>query len=188
MNFNDKFNPASHIIELADDTRCANLAEGQGDAKATLTDTNGCQCDIILKNALYVPSFTQNIFSVQAATARGADVKFGKTSAQLQSHGTIFDIKKKGNLYFLNSSKDAKVSYYTLYEWRVILGHCNKADILNLEKHVDGMTVTDRSDFECEVCALGKMTDERSRKPDTSAKKPLDTIHVDLVVLLNQRT
>ena len=178
--FNKNFHPASHIIELADGTRCANLAEGQGDAETTLTDTNGRRRNVVLKNALYVPSFDQNIFSVQAATESGAEVAFGKTSAQLHSHGTVFNIRKNGKLFFLNSSSDTKVSSHTLYEWHIILGHCNKADILKLEEHVSGMIVTDRKDFNCEVCALGKMTDDRSRKPDCSAKKPLDTIHVDL--------
>ena len=37
---------------------------GKGDASFTLTDKFGVKHDIMLKNALYVPSFSQNIFSV----------------------------------------------------------------------------------------------------------------------------
>ncbi|KAK3779704.1 hypothetical protein RRG08_013659 [Elysia crispata] len=180
IRFNNHFNPANHIIELADGTKCNNLAMGQGDAKVSLTDTNGCQQNIILKNALYVPSFSQNIFSVLAATDNGASVQFGKSSAQLQFHGTAFDIFKDGQLYFLKSSFVSKTSSHTLQEWHIILGHCNKADILKLENSVDGMIITDKSDFDCEVCALGKMTDNRSRKPDETAKQPLDVVHIDL--------
>ena len=153
---------------------------GQGDAKVSLTDTNGCQQNIILKNALHVPSFSQNIFSVLAATDNGASLQFGKSSAQLQFHGTAFDIFKDGQLYFLKSSFVSKTSSHTLQEWHIILGHCNKADILKLENSVDGMIITDKSDFDCEVCALGKMTDNRSRKPDETAKQPLDVVHIVL--------
>ena len=137
---------------------------GQGDARVSLTDTNGCQQNIILKNAPYVPSFSQ----------------FGKSSAQLQFHGTAFDIFKDGQLYFLKSSFVSKTSSHMLQEWHNILGHCNKADILKLENSVDGMIITDKSDFDCEVCALGKMTDNRSRQPYETAKQPLDVVHIDL--------
>ena len=122
--FNNHFNPArsNHIIELADGTKCNNLAMGQGDAKVSLTDTNGCQQNIILKNALYVPSFSQNIFSVLAATDNGASVQFGKSSAQLQFHGSAFDIFKDGQLYFLKSTFVSKTSSHMLQEWHIILG------------------------------------------------------------------
>ena len=48
------------------------------------------------------------------------------------------------------------------------------------ENSVNGMIITDKSDFDCKVCALGKMTDNRSRKPDETAKQPLDVVHIDL--------
>ena len=38
------------------------------------------------------------------------------------------------------------------------------------------MIITDKSDFDYEVCALGKMTDNGSRKPDETAKQPLDIV------------
>ena len=56
-------------------------------------------------------------------------------------------------------------------DWHVILGHCNTAYVLKLEKCVDGMGITDKTKSDCEVCSLGKMTDSCSRKPDKSAKK-----------------
>ena len=179
-NFKKDFNPANHIIELADGTRSSNLAKGQGDAKVIFTDKDGCRRNIILHNALYVPSFSQNIFSVLAATDNGASVKFDKMSAELTSNGTTFPIQKEGKVYLLKSSYDSNISKLSLRDWHVIFGHCNTDDLLKLEKCVNGMVITDRTKFDCEVCSLGKMTDNRSRKPDVSAKKPFDLVHVDL--------
>lgn len=179
-NFKKNFDPANHTIELADGTRSSNLAKGQGDAKVIFTDKDGCRRNIVLHDALYVPSFSQNIFSVLAATSNGATVKFDKVSAELHSNGTTFPIQKEGKVYLLKSSYDSDISKLSLKDWHIIFGHCNTDDLLKLEKCVNGMVITEKSKFDCEVCNLSKMTDNRSRKPDTSAKKPFDLVHVDL--------
>ena len=52
-----------------------------------------------------MPSYKQDIFSVQAATCKGASVSFTQNSAELRAlDGTTFDIEKQGRLYFLNST------------------------------------------------------------------------------------
>ena len=59
----------------------------------------------MLENALYVPSYKQDIFSVQAATCKGASVSFTQNSAELRApDGTTFDIEKQDRLYFLNNT------------------------------------------------------------------------------------
>ena len=53
-----------------------------------------------LQSALYAPSYKQNIFSVQAATERGAMIDFSSDKASLTTrNGTKFDINKKDRLY-----------------------------------------------------------------------------------------
>ena len=64
-------------------------------------DSRGEFVDIVLTNALYVPTFPQTIFSVQAATDKGASVSFQPDSAQLLSNVKEFNIEKHGKLYFL---------------------------------------------------------------------------------------
>ena len=64
INFYDNFDHKQHIIELADGSQSTDIVAGKGDASFTLTDKFGVKHDIMLKNALYVPSFSQNIFSV----------------------------------------------------------------------------------------------------------------------------
>ena len=101
------------------------------------------------KDALYVPSFPQSIFSVQAATTKG--VIFNPDNAQLiYQDGTVFDIQKHGKLYYLDVCGvcddavicDSVNNACDLSSWHEILGHCNYNDVLKLQSVVDGMKVT----------------------------------------------
>ena len=184
FRFDENFDPAHHFIELADGSRTNNLALKKGDACVHLQDEDGNVHECVLHNALYIPSFVQNIFSVQSATERGAHVEFCKESASLLANGVKFQIKKCGKLYFLHSvsavSQSQKTAKHTLQEWHEILGHCNKKDVSKLEQIVKGMTIVNRQDFECGVCLKGKMTQDFNRKPDKRATSPLHLVHFDL--------
>ncbi|GFR82576.1 CCHC-type zinc finger, nucleic acid binding protein a [Elysia marginata] len=171
QNFHKDFNSAEHVIELADDTRLKRTAEWQGDAIVHFKDVKGQKYIITLKNAIYVPSFTQNILSVPAATDNGASIIFN-SHPHLEAEGKSFPLDRRGNLYFLNlcSSPDPEVAAYSPDEWHQVLGHCNASDIIKLEKTVKGMRITDpRSDVNCEVCIKSKMTQTINKKPDQRA-------------------
>ena len=81
--FDDIFAPEKHYVESADGTRSNNVALKRGDVEITIMDTTGKCVNATLKNALYIPTYPQNIFSVQAATERGASVSFNPDSAEL---------------------------------------------------------------------------------------------------------
>ncbi|GFR97945.1 CCHC-type zinc finger, nucleic acid binding protein a [Elysia marginata] len=124
-DLNSSFNPATNIIELAGGRKCSNLAEGQGDATIQLVDTNGIEHNVTLRNALYIPTFTHNIFSVRAATERGASVTFSQDFAILEYSETKFHIQKHDNLYYLCSavaSNSKNKTTHSLKEWHHILG------------------------------------------------------------------
>ena len=59
----DNFTPDKHYIELADGTRSNNVALKRGDVEITIMDTTGKLVNASLKNALYIPTYPQNIFS-----------------------------------------------------------------------------------------------------------------------------
>ena len=85
-------------------------------------------------------------------------------------------------MYFLKTyvaTSTAKVCR-SLQEWHTIMGHCNKEDILKLESVTKGMNISDKKDFNCDVCVKSKMTQTINRAPDARAKAPLDLIHLDL--------
>jgi len=51
---------------------------------------------------------------------------------------------------------------------------------LKLETVVEGMKISGKSDFSCDVCTMGKMTQSFSRHSDVRATKPLELVHCDL--------
>ena len=56
----------------------------------------------------------------------------------------------------------------------------NETDILQLEKVVKDMKITDKKEITCETCPLSKQVVHRSREPDERATKPLEFIHSDI--------
>ena len=184
VNFDNNFDSNSHYIELADGNRKNNLALGRGDASVMISDNNGQPHKVLLKNALCVPSFKQDIFSVKAATNHGVFVSFSPNKDELHApNGKTFDIESKGNLYYLNNIvnyQNTPENKRTLLEWHKTFGHCNVNDIKSLQKVVTGMDIADNSNFSCDICIKGKMNQYRSRDPDDKATKILDLVHTDL--------
>ena len=101
-NDDPTFNSAEHYIELADGSRKNNVAVKRGTAVVFLRAQNGQLHEVKLENALYIPTYPQNIFSIQVATKKGAVIKFCQDSAELIAcDGTTFQIEQHGRLYYL---------------------------------------------------------------------------------------
>ena len=116
--FDTSFQPEKHFNELADGRKSNNIVLKRGEVDFMIKDTSGRCVKACLKNALFVCTFPQNIFSVQAATERGASVHFKPESAELvYKDGTMFGIQKCGKLYYLhtcdmdNGQTDESVNY-----------------------------------------------------------------------------
>ena len=121
-SFDNSFVPDKHFIELAHGSRVNNLVKGRGKAKIKLVDKRGVACNTELHDALYVPSFKQNILSVQCATNKSSTVEFTSNGAELKcQNGVVFDIQKCGRLYFLNSAVCKKSATHSLQEWHEML-------------------------------------------------------------------
>ncbi|XP_057700312.1 uncharacterized protein LOC130920843 [Corythoichthys intestinalis] len=75
-SFKETLKPENHSVELVDGTRCSGVALKRGDAECYLIDNRGQQRKATLRNALFIPSYPQDIFSVKAATSSGATVLF----------------------------------------------------------------------------------------------------------------
>ena len=181
VSFDENFDQAQHFIELADGKRQNNIAEGRGKASIKLVDSKGKEQEAFLEDALYVPSFKQNIFSVQRATEKGCSVEFQKNGGELKCpDSTVFNIQKHGKLYYLNSVTTSKIATHSLRKWHEILGHCNVKDVLKLQNVVEGMKISDKEFGDCSVCIQGKMVNETCKLPDARAKYPLQFVHVDV--------
>ena len=180
VSFDTNFDSSSHFMELADGSK-ANVVLGKGNANVKLFDVRGNVHNVMLHNALYIPSYNQNIFSVSAEVDRGASVILGQqVSTYTTEEGKVFEIRKKGRLYYLNSISSSVNNASSIQAWHRILGHCNYGDVRKLEKVVKGMKITDYEEAECEVCTQGKMCQTRNREPDQRASAPLEFVHCDL--------
>jgi len=188
----ETFKPREHCMELADGTKTMNVAVKRGDAEVTLKDVNGSYVKTVLKDALFIPSYPQDIFSVKAATSNGGELKFQRGHNELvHKDGTTFAIEEHGQLYYLNTAESYdntsdKVSVsHDIHTWHEILGHCNFEDVIKLQGVVDGMNISgssDKSKFNCDTCIEGisKFVNNRSRGPDAGATRPLEMVHTDL--------
>ena len=182
--FDEDFDEGEHVIELADGSQIRGIVEGRGTAVFQIQNCAGKYCKVRLASALYLPSFHQNIFSVQAAVKNGVQLLFKESCTILTSScGEKFPIEKKGKLYYLNSLKGSAAN--SLRDWHRILGHTNTSDILKLQKVVKGMKITSREEFECSVCAEGKLTRCYSRVADDRAQKPMEFVHLDIAGPMN---
>ena len=186
-DFDSTFRPEKHSVELADGTRCSGVAQKRGRAEVSLIDSRGQRHKATLRDALYIPSYPQNIFSVKAATTSGATVVFKEGKDALMTRdGTRFNIHVYGKLYYLHTegeSNDKCNACHDIQTWHEILGHCNYDDVLKLQNVVDGMQIKGKMgkpEQECEVCIQGKFAQTRNRDPDTRAKAPLQMVHTDL--------
>ena len=189
--FDSEFQAETHTVELADGTKCKGVAERRGDAEVYLMDSRGRRLKTALKQALYIPSYPQDIFSVKAATSSGATVIFknGK-DVLIHKDGTKFHIHVHNRLYYLHTVKDdvkcddddqAK-GCFDLQKWHEILGHCNYDDVQRLQSVVEGMKIKGATNKppHCDVCTQGKFVQTRNRDPDVRATKPLELVHTDL--------
>lgn len=188
QRFDSSFQADTHCMELADGTRCNGVANNRGDTVVCLVDSRGRHFKTTQRNALYIPTYPQDIFSVRAATLNGATVIFreGK-NVLLHKDGTEFPIHGHNKLYYLhtidNESVDQCKKCYDLKTWHEILCHCNYGDIIKLENVVDGMEIKSRGEKPiplCEICTQGKFIETRNRRPDARAKAGLEMVHTDL--------
>lgn len=180
VRFDDKFKSQDHYIELADGSRANGVVSAKGRACVILHDVEGIAHEVFLEEALYIPSYKQNIFSVQAAIERGGTVNLASNSAELIApDGTKFAIEKKAKLYYLNNTM-AGTGAQSAETWHRILGHCNMNDVFKLENVVEGMKITTKGKAECDTCVQGKMSQYRNREPDRRATAPFELVHSDL--------
>ena len=157
------------------------MAIKRGTVKITLIDNVGKFHDSILQNTLYIPTYSQNIFSVEAATRQGVCINiYPNCAGRVTKNCTKFNILKRDTLYYLNNVITYVNRVCDLEQWHYIMGHCNKNDLLRLEKVVDGMEIKNKCDFVCGPCIMGKLTNSRNKTPAIRAQSPLEFVSSDI--------
>ena len=192
VNCDETFDPNKHFIELADGSRRNNVVKKIGDAEITLRDINGRPIKTLMKRALYIPSYPQDIFSIKAATKQGAEVNLRPQDSQMCKDGLAFPINEFNRLYYLETIEQQETHQVNLaldiHRWHQILGHCNFEDLCKLENGVKGLSIKgkfDRAKLQCRTCLEGKFVNARNRAPDQRATQPLEVVHTDLTGPVN---
>ena len=132
---------------------------------------------------IYIPTFKQNIFSVQVATKDRTHASFECDNCQLiYPNGAVFSITQRGCLYFLKNIASARNATYDLKTWHKILSHCNESDIKELPNLVKDMNIklTQNYALNCDICIQRKMFNDRNKTLDSKATKTLTLVHRDL--------
>ena len=100
------FKPEEHYIKLDDGSKANNIAKKRGTILISLLSSEGKSYKIKLENVLYVPSFPQCIFPVQAATPKGAKVNFdGDHAVLLSSDGIAILSQSNTTVVYITSIK-----------------------------------------------------------------------------------
>ena len=111
ISFDSDYDPTDHYVELADGTRTNGLIKGKGKASFDVQDSNGNVRNITLTDALYIPTYNLNIFSVKKAADHGATFSISeKGCSMIASNGVDFPISCVNNLYYMNIVKPDSVS------------------------------------------------------------------------------
>ena len=189
QKFDHDFKPGTVFIELADGVSRNDLVKGRGIARIPLIDSNGEKRDIILRNALYIPSFNRNIISLYEAVHDGMQFHFNHPGSEIMTtnQGYTFSIKTTGHLYSLQYIHCNALVTRTPENWHRIMGHCNMQDIKNLPSVVDNMKISGKPPQEpCEICNTSKKRLTHNRTPDYRPSKPFEYVQVDLKGPLNE--
>ena len=168
---------------MADGSRSNELIKAKGTVEIPLFDINDQSRNIILQNALFVPSFRRNIMSYYHAIKEGFsfDLNTQGQECMYTSQGHKFRVNTTGQLYTLNVSINSVISR-SAKDWHRRLGHPNFQDLNKLPNYVDNMHInkTNKMLGQCEICIRGKMTKKISNVPDERGGHPFHSVHLDL--------
>ncbi|XP_068723494.1 uncharacterized protein [Montipora capricornis] len=127
-NFDDKFAPEKHYIELADGTRSNNVALKRGDVEITIMDTTvtGKRVNATLKNALYIPTYPQiysqcklRLKDVLQESSLTVDVKAEHPKKRRPLAGHLFVWQTRNRPLFPSSSEKIRLRNSLLGERKV---------------------------------------------------------------------
>ena len=181
--FDEDFVPSKNYLEMADGSRRNDLILGKGNATIPLYDESGISRNLVLKNALYVPSFKKNIMSLHNAVQDGVKFNFNSPGKEHMTtkNGVTFKIHTSGHLYVVNAVISKSPVTKSAQDWHRILGHCNYRDILNLPPAVTNMKIKGSAPKDlCETCIIAKFDQYFSREPQEKCTTPFQSVHIDL--------
>lgn len=151
-----------------------------------------------LKQVLFVPQLSENLFSVGKAMALNCNVEFNQRQREVRFYRdndlVLVGKKKPGSPYFILPLKpsapveqraaDCALLGATVEEWHRRFGHCSTQTIEAMVRNnaVDGLTISNQQRHDCPACILGKLC--RASHASRSTVKANDksaVLHIDTV-------
>ena len=148
------------MLEFADGSKRSDLILGKGIAKLPLIDVTRTLRIVILKDALYIPSFTRNIMSLRQAVRDHAKFDFNVIGQEqmICPNGFTYRITSVGNLYTLHIFTVNNIVSRTADQWHRVCGHTNLDYIHKMPHCIDNMKIIcSKTKNICQPCVLGKM-------------------------------
>ena len=90
VSLDSNYDPLQNNLTLADGSREFGTIKGRGVACINVQDEDGNPHRIILHDALYVPTFTQNILSVMCLVTNGTELVMNKDGVKLRDEQTTY--------------------------------------------------------------------------------------------------
>lgn len=195
-------------LKVPKKVRFGNFEEADGIAVGDIvliSNINGNEKRVLMKNVLYVPDIRRKLISISAATEKGCfctvkekDWIIYNKSGEVQIVG-----RRCGNLYEAQVVEESRAELYDaegsnnrnidkLNMWHERLAHVNRQTILDMKKHnsviglescpsTDEFVSDGRDVVRCESCKKGKQPRKHfPRSERIRAKEPGHTVHVDI--------
>jgi hypothetical protein len=158
---------------------------------------------LTLRNVAYAPYFHTNLISAAKLRRVGVIMDQSTNHLRYKDDGSLFaNLTEYGGLYLVDaiaclpptptayatSTRFFKTSAYDKV-WHQRLLHCDMESVDHLPTAADGVKVvkTDRGRTPygvplCELCVLGKMTQQTSRRISAKGTYPFERVHFDVIM------
>ena len=189
-NEKELFRELSHLrkpqeVTLGDGHMLEATAEGSVTLEMLLPDGNSQKCT--LKNVLYVPKLSYNLFSVSKASEAGKTAKFDNSGCEIlnKDKRVIAFATRVGNLYYLEFCRKPQQLNVVGKEskerlWHRRYGHLGEQSLRKIARKelVDKFdyNVTNTIGF-CETCTGGKLHRSRFEASESQTKELLELVH-----------
>lgn len=183
---------------------------GYGEVDVVVTNQKGRKRILRLHNVAYCPQFPTNIVSLQLLEDRGIDWKhregemtirgdpeaFGNTrrihsqyvmeynenGSTSTTHAVLNTSSTSGRpKRFIRQSRTTRQpAWASSTLWHRRMGHIGPAALSQLGKQTLGVRIRGPSTSHCQDCALAKITQQISRRPDPNkSTRPFQQVHID---------
>lgn len=167
-------------VEIGDSTKLEGTALGD----VYLNAYNGEKwCKIVLKDVLFVPELSFNLFSVTTALDKGYTQSATAEESVIMEQGKpVLIAKRTGGLFYMmfREMEEYSLPVVSLKLWHERLAHQNVRHVKDILKKNKIKYIDDWEDHICKGCVYGKQHKVSHPTNNIVAKNPLDRVHVDL--------